>query len=127
MLNEYVFHLDAVLHEDLPSYTRIISKYDFRYYLWVKVSPAIAKYYSLYQLDEVSIHREYDLNLLEICKHDLGSPWFRLNTKRLDTSVGQHVYRMQFVHKFDQHTTSLFFSYIVQTECVEKPYIYMVP
>ena len=125
MSNEFVFTLDAVLHKDLSSSTKIFSIHDMEYYLWVKVSPEIAKHYSLYQIDEVSVNTNLDLSIPDICVHEPDNMWFRINSMYLNRVAGQHVYRMHFVHDIDKHTISLFFSYIVQTEHVEKPYIYM--
>lgn len=125
MPNELVFTLDAVLHKDLPSKTKIFSIHDMEYYLWVKVSPEIAKHYSLYQIDEVAKEVNLDLSIPDVCFHEPNNMWFKINSMYLNRDAGQHVYRMHFVHDKDEHTISLFFSYIVQKEQVKKPYIYM--
>lgn len=125
MPQQPVFMLNAVLHKDLPSSTRVFSIYDIEYFLWVKVAPNIAKHFSLYQIDEVGLNPKMNLDLSEMCHHDTMNIWFKLTSSYLNRNAGQHVYRMHFVHKKDGHTISLFFSYVVQTEYLERPYDYM--
>lgn len=120
-----VFSLDAVPHKELPFYTKLFSIHDMEYYLWIKVQPSIAKEYRLYQIDEVGSKNVFDLSIPDICSHELGRVWFKFNSMYLNRDAGQHVYRMHFVHMRDDHTISLYFSYIVQTEVVDKSYVYM--
>ena len=117
--------LDAVPHKQLPSRTRIFSIHDMEYYLWIRVNPEIAKNYTLYGLDEVGSTKKYDINLGDICYHETNRIWYRLNSMMLNRNSGQHVYRMHFVNRQTESTISLYFSYIVQTENPEKPYLYM--
>lgn len=126
MLEEYpVFTLEAVLHTDLATHTKIFSIYDMEYYLWIKVDPTFARDYSLYELDEVDTERKYDLNIADFCYHEDNRMWFKFNSMMLNRDPGQHVYRMHFVNKLNDTTISLYFSYIVQREDATKPYKYM--
>lgn len=126
MLEDYpVFSLEAVLHKDLATHTKIFSIYDMEYYLWIQVDPMFARDYSLYQLDEVDPERKYDLTVADFCYHEDNRIWFKFNSMMLNRDPGQHVYRMHFVNKLNNTTISLYFSYIVQREDATKPYKYM--
>lgn len=120
-----VFSLDAVQHKDLYTATKIVNIHDFEYYLWVRVDPEISKYYGFYQLDEVGTDVKFDINLSDICSHEPGRIWYRFTSLMLNTKPGQHVYRMHMVNTQSENTISLYFSYIIQREDPEKPYIYM--
>lgn len=120
-----IFSLDAVIHRDLYKATPYISIHDMEYYLWVRVDPEIARGYSLYGLDEVDSEKKYDLNLEDFCSHEPNRPWYKFNSMLLNRDPGKHVYRMHFVNTLDDNTTSLYFSYHVQREDTEKPYVYM--
>ena len=126
MTSEPVFSLHAVVHNDLASFTKIFSIHDMEYYLWIQVDTHIAKEYSLYQLDEVGVKNKFDLSISDTIQHEPGRIWYKINSMYLNREVGQHVYRMHFVHASGEEiTSSLYFSYIVQREDTEKPYIYM--
>ncbi len=120
-----VFSLDAVLRTDLARVTKVINIHDMEYYLWVKVSPEIAKDYQLYELDEVDSKKKYDINVSDTCSHEPGRTWYKFNSMMLNRFAGQHIYRMHMVNITDSTTISLYFSYIVQREDTEKSYIYM--
>lgn len=120
-----VFHLDAVLHQDLYKATKIFSIHDMEYFLWIRVDSEIAKYYKFYELDEVDETKQYNLSIPNFCDHQSGRIWYRFNSMMLNRTPGQHVYRMHMVNIVDGNTISLYFSYIVQREDVDKPYVYM--
>ena len=126
MTSEPVFTLNAVDHKDLAEHTEIFSIHDMEYYLWIQVDPHIAKNYRLYQIDEVGKKIKLDLNMRDFLQHEPGRIWYKINSMFLNRDVGQHVYRMHFVCVNGEPIThSLYFSYIVQREDVDRPYIYM--
>lgn len=126
MLTEPVFTLHAVDHGKLAEFTKIFSIHDMEYYLWVEVDPNIAKNYRFYQMDEVGTKVKLDLDIQDMVYHEPGRIWYRIHSMYLNRNPGQHVYRMHFVCVNGEQTTySLYFSYIVQREDVDKPYIYM--
>lgn len=125
MTQQPVFSLDAVLHKDLANATKLFSIHDMEYFLWIKIDPEIARYFELYELDEVDINKKYDLTVDEFCTHEPHRIWYKFNSMLLNRDPGQHVYRMHMVNKMTGNTISLYFSYIVQREDPAKPYIYM--
>ena len=120
-----VFSLNAVLHNDLASNTKLFSIHDMEYYLWVKVDPDIAKNFKFYEFDEVDSTKKYDLTIADFCAHEENRIWYQFNSMMLNRDPGQHVYRMHMVNLLTNNTISLYFSYIVQREDTKKPYIYM--
>lgn len=125
-MNEYpVFSLDAVLHDDLASVTSVVNIYDIEHFLWVKVDPVIAQNYRLYELDEVGVDPSCDLDIIKFCTHENNRIWYRFSSEILNQDPGQHVYRMHMVNIENETTISLYFSYILQRENAEKPYVYM--
>lgn len=52
-------------------------------------------------------------------------PWIDISKDILDIKAGQHVYRLTFSKEDVSLTATCWFSYIVQDNFVDKPYIYM--
>lgn len=52
-------------------------------------------------------------------------PWIELNCKDLDSSIGYHVYKLQFIVHRTMDVFDCYFSYTVQDNNPEKPYLYM--
>jgi len=120
-----VFSLEAVPHTELALNTKIFNIHDMEYYLWVRVDPSFAKTYRLYEFDEVDLEKDISFEIKDICQHESGRIWYRFNSMLLDRTPGQHVYRMHMINTITNVTISLYFSYIVQREDTDKPYIYM--
>lgn len=55
-----------------------------------------------------------------------GHPWIDVPSSELNQSPGYHKYLVRFLTKGDD-TFSWYFSYTIQTESPDKPYIYMNP
>ena len=120
-----VFSLDAVTHTELALHTKIVNIHDMEHYLWVRVDPVLVKTYTLYGFDEVDLEKDVHLDIDTICQHESGRIWYRFDSELLNRSPGQHVYRMHMVNTFTDVTISLYFSYIIQREDTDKPYVYM--
>lgn len=128
MALDSVFSLNAVLRDQLSVNTKVFNIHDVEYYLWIYVDPIYSRDYRLYQIDEVDTSEKFDLSIPDIVLHDAGRPWYRLNSTYLKRDSGKHIYRMHFVCVRDSGVvTSLYFSYIIQRNDVERPYIYMNP
>lgn len=52
-------------------------------------------------------------------------PWVDIKQSLLNTSIGQHTYRLVFTINDHMLTASCWFSYIIQDNNPDKPYIYM--
>ena len=52
-------------------------------------------------------------------------PWVSIDCDKLDMNVGQHIYRITLINTVSLNKIYLYFTYIVQDDDPEKPYIYM--
>ena len=55
------------------------------------------------------------------CKY----PWVSIDCDKLDMNVGQHIYRITLINTVSLNKIYLYFTYIVQNDDPEKPYVYM--
>lgn len=76
-----------------------------------------------FYLDSLEV---YDPNVdIPLFKSELDRPWIDIDTDLLDKSVGLHTYIIRFESKLTGDLTFQQFSYIIQNDNPEKPYIYM--
>lgn len=120
-----VFQLYADTHENLPKVNKVINLKMFEYYLWVRLPENVARRFQFYQLDDISGPKVkfVDTNL---CYHREGyRPWLRFNSGIFDRAVGKHVYRLGMIDVATHDTCYLYISYIIQSDSIDKPYVYM--
>ena len=84
----------------------------------------IAKYYKLYEAEEVGINTK-DICIKDVVTHECNRPWYRFDSMFLNRDPGQHVYCMKMVNTQNNNTYNQYFSYILQKEDTDKPYVYM--
>ena len=85
----------------------------------------IARHFTIYQVDKF-VDGVYELcNFSGFIDRDGLHPWISFLSGFLDKSVGQHIYRLSLVNTATHDICALYFSYIMQTENVDKPYVYM--
>ena len=116
--------LEACNYQDLPKNTLVINKLNLEYFLWVHI-PRFANDFELFQVDEIMPNNGELIKFRYFMKREYKKPWIRITSKILNTEVGQHIYRLHFVHEFTKDVISLYFSYIIQDDNPCKPYIYM--
>ena len=116
--------LNATDHDKLYTETRLISIHDMEYYLWVSISSNIAKYYKLYEVEEVGTNTKA-ICIKDVVTHESNRPWYRFDSMFLNRDPGQHVYCMKMVNTQNNNTYNQYFSYILQKEDTDKPYVYV--
>lgn len=116
--------LRACKHSDLPKHTKVINKSELPYFFWIRIPSEIAKRFELYKLEEVG-RCETEIKYLGSLSQEFRRPWIRIVANILDVDPGQHIYKMSFVDKMSDDIAYVFFSYILQDDNPEKPYIYM--
>ena len=116
--------IEACTYQDLPKHTVVINILNLEYYLWVHI-PRFAKDCNLFQVDEIMPNTGELLKFQYFMHQEYKKPWIRITSKILNTEIGQHIYRLHFVHEFTKDVISLYFSYIIQNDDPCKPYIYM--
>ncbi len=121
------FKLKSTVYKgDLAGITEVISKYMFEFYLYVRVPDVIMRNkFVLTDLEEIGEHENYVCPIKYV--EFIGGPWYRITSSALNVHPGQHIYRMHMVNTVTDDVTSVLFSYILQDDHPDKPYIYMDP
>lgn len=120
-----IFKVDACVHSELPSHTRVFNVYEVSYFLWIALPQYMCKNLQLYQMFEVSTGELTEVNYTNMLYQDAGRPWIRVISHILNLSCGQHVYRLDFVDIETAEVVPLFFSYVLQDDSPDTPYVYM--
>lgn len=119
-----VFQLNACSYEDIPSNTPVINKANFDYFLWIHIPEEIARCYAFYQLDEMAPEHK-KVPHIGFIERDCNRPWLKITSSVLGSTVGKHLYKLCFVNQITNDLISLFFSYTIQDDNPDKPYVYM--
>ena len=72
-------------------------------------------------MDNVGVPLDY----YDFIQRNCRRPWIRIDSCILDTSIGQHTYRFQFINRETDDVYSLYLSYIIQDDNPDRPYVYM--
>lgn len=118
-----ISQLNLYTIEDVFKDVRVLSKQTLEYFLYVKIPEGLA--HGCLLADIVNILDNSHVDIVNSVQRDGERPWIRIHTSALDTSVGQHTYRFQLVNRFTDDAFSLYISYIIQDNDVDKSYVYM--
>ena len=121
-------YVNATNRQDLPNETPVINKDDTVTTFWlpVRITQDVACNYRLVSIQNCEkSNSESQEDYLKDGRYGPGSvcvdiPWHNLNTE-----MGYHTYRMQFVNIYTNDILLLFFGYRIQDNNPEKPYYYM--
>ena len=117
-----VFKLSAVPCTVLASFSKVFSIHEIEYFLFIEIPEVFARQFELYQIECV----DHDaVPLTDSWEHESGRIWYRVRSSMLNMNPGYHIYRLLFVNKFTDDTSSLYISYVIQDNTPDKPYIYM--
>ena len=108
---------------DLPLHTVIYNAKDFSEIVCVKMPPQMPRDMQLVEI--YNLNSSEDLDFTDFVTRDENRPWIDIQSSILDTTAGQHTYRMTFAKEEIKLTATCWFSYIIQDNNPEKPYIYM--
>ena len=108
---------------DLPVNTKIYNIADFSEIVCVKLPAQMPRNMELTEI--YNLDTQEDLDFADQTTRDEHRPWIDINSSILDTSIGQHTYRMTFQNLGCKLKATCWFSYIIQDNHPEKPYIYM--
>lgn len=108
--------------DDLYKYGKTFNLQNFGPELHVKLVQNIYRDFRLYNIynvdtcDEISkyFHREETMH-----------PWVDIAVDLLDLSIGLHTYKIEFVNSITGDVYYQYFSYTIQDDSPDKPYIYM--
>ena len=72
-----------------------------------------------------NLNASEDVDFADKTTREEHKPWVDIDSTILDLTVGQHTYRMTFAKPDCKLKATCWFSYIIQDNNPEKPYIYM--
>ena len=108
---------------EIPLNTKIYNSKDFSEIVCVKLPPQMPRDMELSEIYNLETSKELDF--ADFVERDEQRPWIDIQATILDTTAGQHVYRMTFQKPDCKLKATCWFSYIIQDNNPEKPYIYM--
>lgn len=108
---------------DLPLNTRIYNSKDFDEIVCIKLPPELPRDMSLAEI--YNLNASEDVDFADNVTRDEHKPWIDIDSSILDLTAGQHTYRLTFKKVDWKLTATCWFSYIIQDNNPEKPYIYM--
>ena len=108
---------------EIPLHTVIYNAKDFSEVVCVKLPPQMPRDMQLIEI--YNLNSSEDLDFTDFVTRNENRPWVDIQSSILDTTAGQHTYRMTFAKEEIKLTATCWFSYIIQDNNPEKPYIYM--
>lgn len=119
-----VTHVKATVKEKVPLYTKVINKHSVPYYMIAELP-----FFTKYELRFVGMYEDTSEGLQEVplsyIQLNSCHPYIDILSEGLNTEVGQHDYMIRYVDCFTGDIVPLYFSYIIQDDNPNKPYIYM--
>jgi hypothetical protein len=108
---------------EIPLHTVIYNAKDFSEIVCIKLPPQMPRDMELTEIYNLNSSEEVDFT--DFVTRDENRPWIDIQASILDKSIGQHTYRMTFSRLGCKLSATCWFSYIIQDNNPEKPYIYM--
>lgn len=108
---------------EIPLNTKIYNSKDFSEIVCIKLPPQMPRSMELSEI--YNLDTQEDIDFIDQVTRDEHRPWIDISSTILDLNPGQHVYRMTFRNPLRKLGATCWFSYIIQENNPEKPYIYM--
>ena len=108
---------------EMPLNTKIYNSKDFSEIVCVKLPPQMPRDMDLIEI--YNLNASEDVDFADQVSRDEHRPWIDISSSILDLGIGQHTYRMTFAKENCKLKATCWFSYIIQDNNPEKPYIYM--
>ena len=117
-------YLETSIKDKLSSVNKLFSRnqFDFIGYLLIHINDIDVSDYRLISI--YSINPMYGKILLDDNKC-IHRPWVDVPVTSLNLASGYHAYTMQFVSKHTKFTINLYFSYTIQDDNPDRPYLYL--
>lgn len=110
---------------NLSKVNKVFNLHELDNYLYVYIQPDRTRSCILQDLREVNFEEssgsESQYNIVEI----VSASWIRIHYSKLDLTTGMHVYKLLFNDPVFDEMLNLYFSYTIQNDSPDKPYIYM--
>lgn len=115
--------LQSCRYEDLAKHSKVFNLSTLDYHLWIYMNPEAVRDAYFYKAEEIGPDAD-NSKIFEDTFIREGI-WLRVNMQYLNLKPGKHTYRLMFVERYSDTDFSLYFSYIIQDDNPEKPYVYM--
>lgn len=118
-----VCKLDACNYNELSKHTKVYNINCIDQFVWIYLSPDICSHLDIFRIEEIVPSTQADVD--GGCVSREGTCWIKLCSSGLSMLPGQHVYKITMLHRHTADLVPLYFSYILQDDNPEKPYVYM--
>ena len=108
---------------DLSRHSHVFNIRNFADTICVKLPDDFPRDFEMVGL--YNLETDKDIDFEDYVEQIIYKPWVDFKKSVLDTSIGQHTYRMDFLKKGFNIGATCWFSYIIQDNNPEKPYVYM--
>lgn len=125
MINVEPKTLTATSHGDMAKNNKVFNLAELDYFLYVRLEPPLSTAWYLYRIEE----KQKDGTLKEMpfdktVKRE-SPTWLKFKTDFINKEIGLHIYKVTFVNTVTDVLASLWFSYTIQNDNPDKPYVYM--
>ena len=120
-----VSEIQAVEYKNLGSATPVWNLNQVNYYVWVKIPSDVARHSKLYAVKELYPEKQEEAEIPVSAFEQCSLVYIRIIAQILNMKVGKHTHKLEFVDNVTGDTFYLFFSYIIQNDNPDRPYVYM--
>lgn len=121
--------LNACKYECLPMNTRIFNISTLSQSTWIYVPLDNHYQWILYTMIELLPNKlsenDSTVGVPDYVEQVPCKPWVKIDTHGLNTEIGTHIYQLKYISANSTDETILYFSYVIQNNNPNKPYIYM--
>lgn len=117
--------VNAVEYAKIAQHTPVINLHQLGYKVHIHLPEAIITDSELYRVDEIIPNIVEDVSYTGFINRECRKPWLDILVEWLNTSPGQHIYKLSFVNVKTDSLFSLYLSYIIQEDHPKQDYVYM--
>ena len=123
MKSWFTVTIQSTKMQNLASNTEVFNLAEVPDIICVKMPDGMPRDMELSGIYDLNANKSLDYE--QYVTRDEHKPWIDIRTTLLDLSVGQHVYKLSFTKLGIDLPAICWFSYIIQDNHLDKPYIYM--
>lgn len=126
-MDNLYFKSKLLPYDESLAHNLILNTNQIEYYIWLEIPSEITLSCVLVEVYDITLNKEVAkcrVPYHQYIKREDRKPWLQIGTDMFDLSPGQHMYRFQFVNTSTDDIISLYFTYTIQTDTPNKPYIY---
>lgn len=121
IMNIPKFNVEALPYDEALANATIFSEHEINDLLWLRIPVEFAEF----KIDYIKRTMPTEVDLTEYSYRDNWATWIKVPVDELKERNVSQLFKIKFTDLLTLDTHDLFFAYSVQTENVEKPYIYV--